>query len=147
MNKEEILQKLTDINDKQAYEYAKKICAESAISDKYLDMIPEFSNMLDAKSSFVRTRFFIFICSQSRWANNNEIKDVFDKMKPLLNDSKPTVVRQCLNALKEVIVFRPEMNNIIKKAISKIDLSIYKDSMIKLIKEDIDELNNLLNSK
>ena len=140
MNKTEIIQRLIDKDDKQAYEYAKKISIESAKINKYVDMIPDFASMLQDKNSFIRTRFFILICDQARWASNNQIENVFDQMKPLLNDPKPTVVRQCLNALHEVVLFRPEMCDVIKNTISSIDLSIYKDSMASLIKKDIDEL-------
>ena len=140
MDKTVIIQKLIDKDDKQAYEYAKQIGIESAKIDKYLDMIPDFVSMLNDKNSFVRARFFILICDQARWADDNQIEKVFEQMKPLLNDPKPTVVRQCLNALHEVALFRPEMSDVIKDAISNIDLSIYKDSMASLIKKDIDEL-------
>lgn len=143
MDKKEIIQKLIDKDDKQAYEYAKQIGIESAKTNKYVDMIPDFASMLQDKSSFVRTRFFILICNQARWANNKQIEDVYDQMKTLLNDPKPTVVRQCLNALHEVVLFRPEMCDTIIKTLSKIDLSIYKDSMAPLIKKDIDELMKL----
>ena len=143
MNKKEIIQKLTDKDDKQAYEYAKQIGIESAKTNKYVDMIPDFASMLQDNNSFVRTRFFILICNQARWANNKQIEDVYDQMKTLLNDPKPTVVRQCLNALHEVVLFRPEMCDAIIKTLSKIDFSIYKDSMAPLIKKDIDELMKL----
>lgn len=145
MNKELIINKLTNKNDKTAYDYAKKIAAESEKSDKYLEMIPMFTDLLIDESSYIRTRAFILICSQSRWANNKQIEKVFKQMEPLLNDPKPTVVRQCLKALQEVVVFRPEMSSTVKKAISKIDLKQYKDSMSPLIKKDIDELKELLN--
>lgn len=137
---EDIYKKLTDKNDKVAYEYMKLIDVESAKSDKYLNMIPVFASMLENKSSYIRTRGFILICSQARWANDNQIKDVFNKMIPLLNDEKPTVVRQCLKALHEVLLYRPELSKDIKKAVNKIDLSIYKDSMFPFIKKDIEEL-------
>ena len=65
-------------------------------------------------------------------------------MSLLLNDPKPSVVRQCLKALQEVVVFRPEMSNRIKEAISKIDVSIYKDSMSPLIIKDINELYRMI---
>ena len=146
MNKKEIIEKLIDKDDKQAYEYAKIVGIESAKTNKYLDMIPEFAKMLQDKNSFIRTRFFILICCQARWANNKQIENVFDQMIPLLNDPKPTVVRQCLNALNEVALFRPEMCDAIKKTISKINLSIYKDSMSPLIKKDIDELMKMVNN-
>lgn len=132
--------KLTDKDDKAAYEYMELISVESAKSDKYLKKIPVFVSMLKDKSSYVRTRGFMLICFQARWADNNEIKEVFKKMIPLLNDPKPTVVRQCLSALHEVVLFRPEMSNDIKIAINKIKINNYKDSMSPLIKKDIDEL-------
>ena len=104
---EEILRKLTDKNDKTAYEFAKQLGVESSESDKYLAMIPSFAELLQDKSSYVRTRAFILICNQARWANNGQLAAVFDQMCLLLNDPKPTVVRQCLSALHEVVLFRP----------------------------------------
>ena len=41
----EIILKLKDKDDKAAYEYSKILRAESAESDKYLHMIPEFAGM------------------------------------------------------------------------------------------------------
>lgn len=65
---------------------------------------------------------------------------VFNQMKALLYDPKPTVVRQCLGALHEVILYRPEMIELIRDAVNNIDLSAYKDSMSPLIKKDMDAL-------
>ena len=145
MKKETIIKKLIDKDNKKAYEYAKVIGIESAKTDKYLDMISEFASMLKDKNSLIRTRFFILICNQARWANNKQIEDVYEQMEVLLYDPNPIVVRQCLKALHEVVLFRPEMCDAIKNTISKIDLSIYKDSMVSLIKKDIDELMKKVN--
>ena len=147
MNKKEIIKKLTDKNNKQAYEYAKKIEIESSKTNKYLDMIPDFVSMLQDENSLIRTRFFILICNQARWAKDGQIEDVYEQMEPLLCDSKPTVVRQCLKAFHEVALYRPEMNGLIKESISKIDLKTYKDSMTPLIKKDIVELMKRVNSR
>ena len=40
-------------------------------------------------------------------------------MFPLLNDPKPTVVRQCLKALHELVMYRLEMSDEIIEAIKK----------------------------
>ena len=141
---EEILSKLRDKNDKAAYEFAKQIGVESSASDKYLRLIPSFAGMLQDKSSYVRVRAFILICNQARWANDGQVEAVFDQMLPLLNDSKPTVARQCLNALREVVLFRPELSGKIKNALAEVDLSKYKDSMLPLIEKDIAALRSLL---
>ena len=140
----DIYKKLTNKNDKVAYEYAKSISVESSKSDKYLKMIPVFAAMLEDESSYIRTRGFMLICSQARWADRDQIKDIYDRMSTLLYDSKPTVVRQCLKALQEVVLFRPELSKTIKKSINKIDINSYKDSMSSLIQKDIDELMKMI---
>ena len=140
---EEILRKLTDKNDKTAYEFAKQLGVESVESDCYLAMIPMFAELLQDKSSYVRTRAFVLICNQARWANDGQLAVVFDRMLLLLNDPKPTVVRQCLNALHEVALFRPELSDKIENALAEMDVSKYKDSMSPLILKDVEALRNL----
>lgn len=96
---DEIIKKLRNKDEKAAYEFAKKIEIESAESDQYVEMITAFSEMLADKNSYVRTRAFMLICNQARWADKGQIEVVFSQMKSLLYDVKPTVVRQCLGAL------------------------------------------------
>ena len=136
----DIITRLRDKDDKAAYEYAKQIGAESAQSDKYLGMIPEFAGMLTDKSSYVRTRGFCLICDQARWAEDGQIQAVFNRMATLLYDDKPTVVRQCLGALHAVALYRPEMSDRILQAVRKIEPGRYRDSMAPLIEKDIKEL-------
>lgn len=120
---EEILRKLTDKNDKTAYEFAKQLGVESVESDRCLAMIPMFAELLQDKSSYVRTRAFVLICNQARGANDGQLAVVFDRMLLLLNDPKPTVVMQCLNALHEVALFRPELSDKIENALAEMDVN------------------------
>lgn len=57
---------------------------------------------------------------------------------------KPAVVRQCLNAAKEIVVFRPELSESIRKELDTLELSGYKKSMSSLIKSDVSELRELI---
>ena len=98
--------------------------------------------MLDAKSSYVRIRGFILICNQARWSENGKLEAVLDKMLKLLYDTKPTVVRQCLGALQEVVLYRPELSDKIKEKVKEIDVTKYRDSMSPLIKKDMEALLN-----
>lgn len=141
----DIIARLCEKDDKAAYEYSKQIGAESAKSNKYLEMIPEFAGMLSDKSSYVRTRGFCLICNQARWADAGQIEAVFDEMSTLLYDAKPTVVRQCLGALHEVVLYRPELTDRILQNVGKIEIDKYKDSMSPLIERDIKELTKLCN--
>ena len=134
-------------NNEAAYAAAKRIAAESESSDKFYKYIPEFAKLLGHKKSYVRIRALILCCSQARWDNDGIIAKYLPQMLKLIHDEKPTVVRQSLNALKEVVVFRPELNEIIECELSKIDVFGYKDSMIPLIKKDIAELRELIDEK
>ena len=144
MNGQEIIEALKDKDDKKAYNFAKEISAKSADTDEYYALFDSFIGMLDDKSSYVRTRGFCLACAQAKWDNAGKIDAAFDKMSALLNDEKPTVVRQCLKALHEVALFRPELSDRICTAVNSIKLSNYKDSMSPLIKKDADELLKML---
>lgn len=144
MNEREIIEALKDKDDKKAYNFAKEIGARSADTDEYYALFDNFIDMLGDKSSYVRTRGFCLACAQARWDNAGKIDAAFEKMSALLNDEKPTVVRQCLKALHEVALFRPELSDRICAAVNSIKLSNYKDSMSPLIKKDAEELLKML---
>ena len=135
---------LTDKDDKAAYEYTKQIAAASEFSSEYYQHFDDFVSLLGDSKSYIRTRAFILCCSQARWDSEGKIKKNLSIILALLHDPKPTVVRQCLNSVKEIVVFRPELNGEIKRSLSEIDLSKYKDSMIPLIRKDIREVLELI---
>lgn len=142
-----VLDLLQEKDDDVAYAATKRIAAESESSDKFYKYIPEFAKLLGHKKSYVRIRALILCCSQARWDNAGIIAKYLPQILPLIHDEKPTVVRQSLNALKEVVEFRPELCEMIEYELGKIDISGYKDSMIPLIKKDIAELRELIEEK
>ena len=97
---------------------------ESAESNKYYELFDDFLEMIYDNNSFVRTRGFLLMCAQARW-------DM---------DGKPTVVRQCLATLHEVILYRPKLTLKIQEAALVIDANRYKERMAPLIKKDVEEL-------
>ena len=139
-----IIEALQDKDDKKAYALSKEIIAKSVTSDEYYSFFDEFTGLLTAKSSYVRTRGFALCCAQARWDEEGRLAEAIPDMLALLHDEKPTVVRQCLAALHEVILYRPELHEVIKSEVEKIDVSKYKDSMSPLIKKDIDELLDMI---
>lgn len=134
---QKLIEGLQDKDDKKAYALAKEVGAKSAASDEYYSYFDEFASLLSAKSSYVRTRGFALCCAQARWDNQGKLQNALCDILKLLHDDKPTVVRQCLGALHEVALYRPELCETIKKEIESIDLSKYKDSMEPLIQKDI----------
>ena len=139
-----LIEELTDKDDKKAYARTKEIAAASEFSPEYYSRLEVFASLLKNEKSYIRTRAFILCCSQARWDTEGKLKDLMPALMLLLHDPKPTVVRQCLNAVKEMVVFRPELRESIRKELERMDLSEYKESMSGLIQADITELRELI---
>lgn len=139
-----IFYELTNKDDKKAYARTKEIAAASASCPEYYSCLETFASLLTYKKSYIRTRAFILCCSQARWDNEGKLKQLLPALLALFHDTKPTVVRQCLAASKEIVVFRPELGEAINSELNQINLSRYKDSMSNLIRADIEELRGLI---
>lgn len=140
----DLIEVLKDKDNNLAYALVKQIIIDSTQSEKYYKYFDEFIGLLSDSSSYVRTRGFCLACAQARWDKSQKLKNASANLFKLLHDAKPTVVRQCLGALHEVVLYRPELSEQIKKEINSIDLLQYKGSMSSLIKKDIDELLKLI---
>ena len=138
---------LQDKYDNKAYAETKIIASESEASDKYYRFLPEFAKLLGSKKSYIRIRAIVLCCSQARWDDKGVLAEYLPQMMLLLHDEKASVVRQSLNALKEVVVFRPELCDAILRELGEIDISKYNESMISLIQKDIHELEDLILEK
>ena len=137
---EELLKELTGKDDQRAYAKTKEIVAASELSPEYYPYFEMFASLLKDRKSYVRVRALMLCCCQARWDGEGKLRKALPAMLALLSDEKPTVVRQCLAALREVVRFRPELSGEIQEAAKKIDPARYKDSMTPLIKRDVDEL-------
>lgn len=140
-----IIKQLTDDDDKKAFSFMKEIVAKSEQSAEYYPYFEDFAALLQDSKSYIRTRAFILCCSQARWDTEGKIEKIMPELMALLFDSKPTVVRQCLNAIKELIVFRSELRPQIRNAIDSMDIGQYKESMSPLIQNDIERVLELMN--
>ena len=69
----------------------------------------------------------------------------------VLEDEKGTSVRQCLEKLSLILMYKIELTEVIKNKIKNLDLSKYKESMQSLIRKDIkyiySNLENLQDKK
>lgn len=98
----------------------------------------ELLSMLNNDKTFIRVRGFRLICSLAKWDTDNKINKNIDKILNELDDEKGTSVRQCLQKINLILMYKPELEEKIENKIRTIDLSKYKDSMQSLIKKDID---------
>lgn len=141
---EKLLIELTNKNEVEACRFTVQVAAASEASPEYYPYLDTFASLLTAKSSYPRTRAFILCCCQAKWDTEGKLKELLPRMMQLFNDPKPTVVRQTLNAVKEIVVYRPELKQDIEEGIAAIDVSQYRDSMSPLILKDIASVLELI---
>ena len=96
--------------------------------------------MLNNDKSFVRVRAFRLICSLAKWDKDNKIDNNIDFILNELDDNTSTSVRQCLDKLNLILMYKPELSDKVENKLMKLELSKYKESMQSLIKKDIDLL-------
>lgn len=112
---------------------------ESNLLYQYFD---DIKNMLYDEKSYIKMRGFRIICKLSKWDKDNNINDIIDILLQVLDDEKPTIIRQCLSALNCLLLYKIELSDNVENKLKSIDLSKYKDSMSPLIKKDIDYILN-----
>ena len=94
--------------------------------------------MINNDKTFIRVRGFRLICSLAKWDNENKINKNINLILTELEDDKGTSVRQCLEKINLILIYKPELSEIIENKLKLIDISKYKESMQSLIKKDID---------
>ena len=140
----DIIAGLQNKNDKAAHQLLLQLESRSAETDELYAYFEDFLGLLKGKSSYVRTRGFRLICALAQWDHENKIERNIDTLLSVLHDEKPTAVRQCLAALHNIVLYKPDLSETIEAKLDQMDLSKYKDSMSSLIQKDIDELRKMM---
>lgn len=144
MNKEEIFnifygKEKWDIWNK--FQEIENSIDDSDLLYRYFD---EIKNMLYNEKSYIKMRGFRIICKLSKWDKDNKTNNAIESLLNVLDDEKPTIVRQCLASLNSLLLYKPDLSNKIESKLKNMDLSKYKDSMKPLIQKDIDCILNQL---
>lgn len=113
------------------------ITTESNELYSYFDLLLK---MLNDKRTFIRVRGFRLICCLAKWDTKNKINDNIDIILKELDDEKGTSVRQCLEKLNQILIYKIELTDIIASKLRSLELSKYKESMQSLIKNDLEHI-------
>lgn len=113
------------------------ITIESNELYSYFDLLLK---MLNDERTFIRVRGFRLICCLAKWDTENKINDNIDIILKELEDEKGTSVRQCLEKLNQILIYKIELTNIIASKLRNLELSKYKESMQSLIKNDLEHI-------
>ena len=137
---QEKIKKLYDKNQKDAYNNLLELEALTTESDELYIYSDELLEMLNNEKTFVRVRAFRLICSLAKWDKENKIEGNIDYILKELDESTSTSVRQCLNKLNLILIYKSQLSYIVEKKLKTLELSKYKESIQSLIKRDISSI-------
>ena len=144
MMKESIIAKLTLKDDKYACALADKIISESRETDEWYAYFDDFASLLDHPKSLVRNRALYILAANAQWDDENRFDAIIANFLTYITDEKPITARQCVKALAQVGLAKPQYIPRILSRLKSADLSEYKDSMRPLIEKDIAEAVQIL---
>lgn len=125
-----------------------KIIEESKISNKVYPYWNNFLDMLNSKNAYIRMRGLSLIAINSKWDIENHLENTILIYLERLKDSKPIVLRICIQRLEYIIEYHPEFIPIIKKSlIENMDLENYKENMVDIISKDRENILNIIDGK
>lgn len=134
----ERIENLYNEDNNIAYKTLLELEAITAESNELYSYFEDLVELLNSEKTFVRVRGFRLICSLAKWDNENKINKNIDVILRELDDDKGTSVRQCLEKINLILMYKIELTEVVEIKIKNLDLSKYKESMQSLIKQDID---------
>lgn len=133
----EKLENLYNEDNNSAYKTLLELETITTESNELYSYFKYLLEMLNSEKTFIRVRGFRLICSLAKWDTENRINKNIDLILKELEDDKGTSVRQCLEKLNLILMYKIELTEVIENKIKNLDLSKYKESMQSLIKKDI----------
>ena len=141
---QDIIAKLIAKDDKYACAIADKIISESQDTDEWYEYFDEFASLLNHPKSLVRNRVLYILATNAQGDNENRFDAIISEYIAHVTDDKPITARQCIKALAQIGVAKPQYIPRILLCLHEADLSKYKDSMRPLIKKDMAEKERIL---
>lgn len=141
---QEIIAKLTAKDDKMACAIADEIIAESQNTDAWYEYFDAFASLLSHPKSLVRNRALHILAVNAQWDEENRFDAILPEFLSHVTDDKPITARQCIKALAQVGLAKPQYIPRILICFHEADLSKYKDSMRPLIEMDMAEAEKTL---
>ena len=142
--KDNVTEKLTFKDDKYACAFAEKIISESQKTEEWYEYFDEFASLLDYPKSLVRNRVLHILAANAQWDEENRFDAILSDFLTHITDEKPITARQCVKALAQVGLAKPQYIPRILSCLESAELSKYKDSMRPLMERDMTETKKAL---
>ena len=141
---EQLIANLTTKDNKYACACADRIVSESQESDKWYAYFDVFATLLEHPNSLARNRALCILAANIQWDEEERFQGVLSAFLSHITDEKPITARQCVKALVQIGLTKPQYVDTILSALRKADLSKYRDSMRPLIEKDIAQTEKIL---
>lgn len=131
-----LVERLNSAEDKIRYPAFLLLRAHSSESADLLPFWDELADKLTSENSYQRSLGAMLLAANALHDSTGRMRSTLPRFLALLNDPKPITVRQCAQALPEILAAQPELAREIASAILTVDLMTFKDTMRKLILVD-----------
>ena len=141
-----LVEQLASAEDKIRYPAFLLLKERSTIRADVYPFWDVFDAKLNSENSYQRSIGAMLLSANVRHDAQDKLRQSLPRYLALLNDPKPITVRQCAQALPEILRAKPEYTEPIGNAILSVSLLDYKETMRKLILLDFLETLILVRS-
>ena len=141
-----LIERLASAEDKIRYPAFLLLKERSAICADVYPFWDALDEKLTHENSYQRSIGAMLLSANAKHDAQGKLKQTLPRYLALLNDPKPITVRQCAQALPEILRAKPEYVEPIGNAILSVSLLDYKETMRKLILLDLIETLILVRS-
>ncbi len=141
-----LVERLASAEDKIRYPAFLLLKERSAICADVYPFWDALDEKLTHENSYQRSIGAMLLSANAKHDAQGKLKQTLPRYLALLNDPKPITVRQCAQALPEILRAKPEYVEPIGNAILSVSLLDYKETMRKLILLDLIETLILVRS-
>lgn len=106
-----------------------------------------FLEKLNSVNSYQRSIGLMLISENARWDNEGKTAAALEAYCNGLADEKPITVRQCVQGLKPIVSAHPELGGAVSARLIALDLTAIKETMRKLVLQDILDVLLLIRSQ
>ena len=116
----------------------RKLEEQSRLTAEVYACLPQLLDMLSHPSAYVRMRALALIAENARWDEDDQLAAALPSYLACIADRKPTVARQCIRRLPEIVRSKPQLAAAVALALRSAAVDGYPESMRALVAGDIE---------
>jgi len=131
---------LSEKDDKLRYQSLLLLQNRSMGSEDVYPYWEVFRDKLKSENSYHRSIGIMMIAGNVKWDKKNQFEELFEEFFSCLKDEKPITVRQFIQSLKDIVPYTMNLGQRIAEELMSVDLLQVKETMRKLVLQDILEI-------